>query len=957
MKQRIHKSIRVALGATFLFATMLMVGPLRAATCKDVNIIFMRGSSQNYVPHNGEDVNFPNYTINPDNKLEFNDYRYDKTNDKEPAFVTFEKESLKYFKSLGDRIRLEYPTLSYQFVSVHDFAGKYNTNGYRAVPAFGSAPLYVSRNALDARLGESALINESAYGDYRQSVADGAEELAGYLQDEMNRCPSQLPIVGGFSQGAHVVGEAVKLLHDRGQDKLLSRLGHVDMYGDPKFNGYEQTTNRLNPLKKHVTMPWARGSANRILAGSLGPRKPYVPDILFNKTTSWCDALDVVCGGMGALNVFAATTHGEIYSKDTGYIEQSANEIYVDVKKRLSLLAGVADKSANSPLAYWNVIKKPKKLDIVFVMDRTGDENISLQPDPDYIIRNLNYLAKDAGYSSFHVGVVTYTEFSRYNGQKDIIESVVRTPVTLTPDIFGTYSYFTTEWGKAHFQNPPSGGDDLQDSPHSALNTALDMNFNADARKVIVLFSNTYGKDSEDTTNLTTKQITTKAKKKGVEILPVFTSKTYRAHPDNVQKVPAANAYWHALSKATSGHYTEITDGITERLLYDVIMGHVYAPDVEISLGKTYNAPKAPTATKKTSAPSTIKNTKPAVKAKKKTVLTAAKTTSAKSKIKTYAWDLNGDGVPDVTSTTPEIEHVFEDPYNGTISVDVTDEEGNTSTGHQDIEVTEDDNAVTHEEPEDLPAPNITAVRSGNTVVLTWPPTTGEMVVSGAEGEIIAVTSASNGTITLLNAPPEAFSVYVQVVDGNDSSIEVEVTIPAMEVPETPKEDPVQEAETVVPETGPNTGSGNGSGGANTGAYTGTDPIPASSMLQNSTSPAVLGAVTALRAAPTSPTPNITKVTGVTHTINTPITPEQSLLLKTKLRDFLQYFRGQSFKLNVSFYGGLFLKSIPVLLILLLLLLILLYVLVRDRHERAYMHSKKYQYPIRHVRSGTYKTI
>lgn len=106
MKRTLSKTLKVALCATFCLATMLMAMPLRAQDCKDVNVIFMRGSSQNYTPHNGEDINFPNFFINRDNRIEFNDYRYDTTNDKEPAFVTFEKESLKYFKSIGDRVRL-----------------------------------------------------------------------------------------------------------------------------------------------------------------------------------------------------------------------------------------------------------------------------------------------------------------------------------------------------------------------------------------------------------------------------------------------------------------------------------------------------------------------------------------------------------------------------------------------------------------------------------------------------------------------------------------------------------------------------------------------------------------------------------------------------------------------------------------------------------------------------------
>jgi len=61
MKRTVRKITRVALGATFLFATVRMAIPTKALACKNLNVIFMRGSSQNYTPHNGEDVNFPSW--------------------------------------------------------------------------------------------------------------------------------------------------------------------------------------------------------------------------------------------------------------------------------------------------------------------------------------------------------------------------------------------------------------------------------------------------------------------------------------------------------------------------------------------------------------------------------------------------------------------------------------------------------------------------------------------------------------------------------------------------------------------------------------------------------------------------------------------------------------------------------------------------------------------------------
>ncbi len=128
----------------------------------------------------------------------------------------------------------------------------------------------------------------------------------------MVRCPSQYTVLGGYSQGAHVVGDAMALMHTRNQDNLLSRLGHIDLFGDPKFNGFKLDTNRLNPLQKHTAYPWVRGSANVNEVGSLGPREPYVPDILTARTTSWCDFNDIVCGGYAGFRVGDTKAHGNL---------------------------------------------------------------------------------------------------------------------------------------------------------------------------------------------------------------------------------------------------------------------------------------------------------------------------------------------------------------------------------------------------------------------------------------------------------------------------------------------------------------------------------------------------------------------------------------------------------------------------------------------------------------------
>lgn len=766
MKKYISILMGVALVATLFISLLNSKMSASAEGCKDINVLFARGSSQN--PDDGRKVDSLVDWNNDANRVVFTDPLYQKNGK--------EKESASYFEGIGNRILAEYPTLSMQFVSLHDFANKYNDYGYIAVPAFGSAAsAFVSRNAIDARFGYSSIIGESTYGDYRQSVKDGADELAGYLADEMTRCPSQYTVLGGYSQGAQVVGDAMALMHTRGQDTLLSRLGHVDLFGDPKFDGFKLDTNRLNIFQQHSIYPWVRGSASMNEVGSLGPREPYVPDILTARATSWCDFNDVVCGGFAGLSATDLKAHEHVYSDSGGWIEKASNETYIAMKQRLSLLAGLPDKSANSPLAYWPGIETPSKLDVMFVMDQTGDESLALSPDPDYLTNNFRYLSnptapdgtKSDYYSSIYAGVETYTEFQ----EGDSIISHAATPVALSDDIFSQNGYFDSSWASAHFLGNYYGGVDTQDSPFSAINSALDQNWRGDARKVIVLFSNTWGRDTEPGTNLTMKQVTAKARSKKVEILPVFTSKTFRSNEATVQNVTAANAFYAAMAKQSSGHATEVMDGLSRTLVYDVVMGHVFAPSVEITATN-------PTA-KKTTTTAT-KDAKPVVKKGAKIVLSASKSNSPKSVIKHYAWDVNGDGATDYSSDNPYIEPTFDTTGDKTICVTATDDMGASTTGCQDLVVSDSDSGVTDSPPVVLTAPTFVTARSGSDLVINWPPVGGNIILTDADGAIIAIADGESGKFTLHDVPSDSFNIGAQLVNNNDASDVVSLSIAAL---------------------------------------------------------------------------------------------------------------------------------------------------------------------------------
>jgi hypothetical protein len=121
----------------------------------------------------------------------------------------------------------------------------------------------------------------SSMSGYYASVWTGVSELTNFLNARASSCPHESIVVGGYSQGAEVVGYALEAV----SNYTLSHVGYVALYGDPRDNSCSNSV-------------WRRGSASCAL-GILGARgNPYyVPPAVVGRTGSWCDSHDGVCTG------------------------------------------------------------------------------------------------------------------------------------------------------------------------------------------------------------------------------------------------------------------------------------------------------------------------------------------------------------------------------------------------------------------------------------------------------------------------------------------------------------------------------------------------------------------------------------------------------------------------------------------------------------------------------------
>lgn len=153
----------------------------------------------------------------------------------------------------------------------------------------------VAGNLKDWTVGGAAVVSRGHFGLYASSLNSGVELVVSYLQratEDSGTCV----VLAGYSQGAHVIGEAL----ERGLlDNVKDRIIYIGLLGDPKLD----TQGYGSFLEYGKYTPWYRGNVVPFLqSGLLGSRRPdYLPRIspdkkeAFTKVGSWCYDDDLIC--------------------------------------------------------------------------------------------------------------------------------------------------------------------------------------------------------------------------------------------------------------------------------------------------------------------------------------------------------------------------------------------------------------------------------------------------------------------------------------------------------------------------------------------------------------------------------------------------------------------------------------------------------------------------------------
>jgi Cutinase/PKD domain len=345
-------------------------------------------------------------------------------------------------------------------------------------------------------------------GSYTDSVREGAAEVLQQIEVRRHTgCGSTKFILAGYSQGAQVIGDALR------KEEVRKAVAAVALFGDPYFNADSSS---------------ARGGFDSSLYGIFGPRSEW-PSSLSGRIFSYCHWHDVICNMSSRRHiwgtnqdVYVRTPLGETHPHETYATGGDTGSAARDVARALGFTP--------SPLPYSG------PLDIAFAIDSTGSmfdeieevkENVTslvgqiAAIDPDYQLSLVDYKDVEEEESEYqsHLDIGFTRDIAAFNRELEELEAY--------------------------------GGGDDPESVYSGLMTALGQDWRAGAKKIVVQIGDAPAKDPEPLTGYTLRSVQTKA----LSVDP--------AAIDAIQSgdEPDAASSFSAIASATGGQYLQLPEG------------------------------------------------------------------------------------------------------------------------------------------------------------------------------------------------------------------------------------------------------------------------------------------------------------------------------------------------------------------------------------------------------------
>ena len=440
---------------------------------------------------------------------------------------------------------------------------------------------------------------------YGKSVKEGVAELRAYLDARHRKCPNEFFILGGISQGAQVVGQALPNISSGVKNKIVFNM----LFGDPKLYLPEGEGIFPPACRNEKLSAYRREIANcHVDNGALGARKPFLPSEDNSKTGLWCLANDYVCGS--SKFVWDVEGHGK-YANSNGPIDDGVREAANRLKNAAKLASqndpGINDKPLNNNMGTTGT-------DVVFVLDTTGSM-MSYIDQMKTFIRNYSSKIKEI---NGRVGLVVYRDAGDEYTAKKLSDLQ-----TDTADLLN----------KLESVSADGGGDGPEAALHASMVAMNEMKWQKGATKAIILLTDTGYHDPDKVDGSTLAAVA----KRSLEIDPV---NIYPVVGDYLK-----NSYTD-ITKQTSGQVIASGDENDVVAALDKALTKIKnRPNAKLKIGEYY------------------------AEVGQKITFDAGDSYVVDGSVTKYEWDFDGDGKIDQTTTSPVASHVYNEKFDGIMQV------------------------------------------------------------------------------------------------------------------------------------------------------------------------------------------------------------------------------------------------------------------------------------------------
>ncbi len=635
--------------------------------------------------------------------------------------VTYEK----FVDQLNLRLESEYIPNHYELGTE-----KYGGSKYKAVKVNGWPNL--------ATVGLTARVSAGEAGEYSESVRSGVIEMHHYLNQRYEKCKSHgsYYILGGYSQGAHVIGNALREIPDYIKDRIV----FVAMLGDPKTyfpEGNGQPWSNASAPCSDGKSSWSMyretlGSC-WMRQGSLGARDPYVPPDMVSKTGVWCHSVDAICGS--GFWPWQDEGHGTYADPGKG-IEWAAWKASHLLKQAI---AGKEPRTPTYPIdTKYHFGMGVNGQNVVFLIDTSEQSGLDLNE----IRQKLRELIPKTVERNGKFSVMTYT--GNFIGGDLINTYVLGLPFDAYP-----FDFFMDNDIVNYIVLGVPG------SPQGATLYALNHSMNSldwmyGASKSLILITGNPRVEDPDRYH-TTRDIVART---ALAIDPV---NVYPVVPDEYVDE------YEQLALDTSGQVVSFTDDIADAM--------------DKAFDKTQNRPVP-----------FLTNTEYLADIGQEITFDASGSYIIDGTITKYEWDFDGDGVFEETTTNPVINHTYTELFDGYMQVRVTGSNDTIANMSAVVKIgTYELPAALASAPENLNITVVESVEGVSTLKLTWDsvndPLTDKLMLS-INGTSIGVIEPSRTTINITDI---------------DNNLDYDFAITALTADNTPGESVYATHEATIP--------------------------------------------------------------------------------------------------------------------------------------------------------------